>query len=350
MQGDQAYRVSDQYKGERSLMVPAKMYSRNAFLGALHVKSNKFVGVDLNRYVLTFASSKDEKVDKDHQIPFNHIKSLESDVSKADAGKYYLTVHADEGDLKFKFEDARDFHNLVEALRHTVYQDRPFIDADAKTTAANLDKERRADILSSDEEREHQARLPVDARAAPVEQQARQTLTGTPGFDAGFDKDLNKDLYKSNKDQIKDDFRDQERRIDQEYKVNKEIDKDAAKDKYRADLEQLKDQRDINLAYNKDQYKVNKEQIKEAEKFGKDQEDVANRARREAGYEYAKDSVRSDLNQAKGNLKADYQLYKGGTNAEKEIAKENMKQDISAGKDAVKSDLRTAKDIKDGRY
>lgn len=117
------FAIHEDYRGSRNILVPAKMYSRNMVLGALHLKSDRYLCVDLDRYILTFYKDK-AVVDRDPkcEIPFSHITGLDADVTSADKQKYYLTVFTVDGDLKFKFASAADFHTVVDALRNTINQ------------------------------------------------------------------------------------------------------------------------------------------------------------------------------------------------------------------------------------
>lgn len=415
MNADQSsYKVNADYKGQRNILVPTRMYSRNALLNAIHIKSDKYLGVNLDRYALTFHSDKDSSnKNPEHEIAFSHIKSLEADVTKADSGKYYLKVHTDEGDLKFKFNNARDFHNIVEALRNTIHNDKPFYNAsesynsEAKKFSDRPMVERKDklnDSISSDDMKDYQN---VDKKNMNIGRDAAQgsyiankdainsnsnnlgdnrradadfdknrfdaakdfnrdmkkdnldlqkdnyrmnrDVIADNRYDAGLDKNLNKDQFKANKDNIKNEFKAQKDIIDQDYKEEKGFDKDLAKDRYKSNKDSIKDQREVNLAYNKDQFKENKDNIKISEKADKNRVDYA-QDRNEAEYDYAKKNIKSDAERAKDNFKADQDLYKDGDKVDKEIAKNQMKGDFREGKADLKSDVRDAKDIKDRRY
>lgn len=338
-----SYKVDESYKGQRNILVPTRMYSRNAFLNAMHIKSDRYLGVNLDRYVLTFHSDKDATSrDPKEEIPFSHIKSLEADVTKADSSKYYLKVHTDDGDLKFKFNNPRDFHSVVEALRNTIHNDKPFYSAtDSYSTHAKNYSDKpttsQRDTMnanvSSDDEREYHN---IDRQKGLHH---NQDFREDPRYNATLDKQGNRDEYKYNKDVIKDTYAANKDKVDEQYKVNKDIDKDLAKDQYRYQKAELKDQRDAAMDYNREQYKANKDDIKNYE-----------HTKNDAAYQYGKKNVKKDANDLGDNLKDDYELYKGGTRVEKEIAKDSAKQHVTEGTGNIRSDVQGARNIREGRY
>jgi len=389
------------------------MYSRNALLNALHIKSDKYLGVNLDRYALTFHSDKEvSNKNPEHEIPFSKVKSLEADVTHADSGKYYLKVHTEEGDLKFKFKNARDFHSVVEALRNTIHGDKPFYNvsesynAEAKKYNEKpgvVRKEDLNDSVSSDDMKEyqnvsskhkdlekmnkasyslkkdeiegnytnfdeqkkredemHKARiadaqdLNKDLKKDSLDQQKEnyklnKEVINEQRYDPSTAKDMNKEQFKTTKEDIKDSYDSKKDIIDQGYKVNKNVDKDMAKDVYKADKDSIKKEKDVNLAYNKEQYNSNKDSIKESQKLSKDRVEDA-KDRNDVAYEHAKSNIKSDAERTKENLDADYKMHKEGTAAERDIAKDNMKTDLREAKADLKSDVRDAKDIKEARY
>ena len=144
--GSGNFSINSTYNGSRSVLVPVRMYSRNSLLGALHIKSSRWLGVDLNRYILTFHKQKDANYTsiKSEEIPFHKLTGLEADVSAADKDKFYMTVKTQEGDLKFKFKSQRDFHRVMEALRYTLHSNKPLYTASEKyelaRTTSNYEK------------------------------------------------------------------------------------------------------------------------------------------------------------------------------------------------------------------
>ena len=414
MNQDSTYKVNNDYKGQKSILVPTRMYSRNSILGAMHIKSDKYLGVNLDRYVLTFHSDK-ENISKnaDHEIAFNHIKSLEADVTHADNGKYYLKVHTDEGDLRFKFNNARDFHNVVEALRNTIHNDKPFYNASEgynkeskkyHETPALASRGLNKTEISSDEDKDYQnhgerkkdfAKMQGDAdhdyqkdsiknnygafddqkkregdavkhqfdnakdynkdlKSDHIERQkeihdANKDFIKDNKYDASYDKSANRDQFKDNKDAIKQGFSADKDRIKQDYKENKDLNKDAAKDQYRNDMHAAKDSKNVNLDQNKDQYKANKDGIHHVEKVDENRADYAH-DRNDAAYRDTKDGVKQDYNQAQDNLKADYNQYRDGNQAQRDNAKDNKNADFKQAKDQHKSDTYNANNIKDNKY
>ncbi len=112
---DTNYQVNSNYQGPRDIRVPVRMYSRNSLLGALHIKSKRWLGVNIDRHVLTFHKDKNS-TDAQQEIPLSKLQEVRTDVSKANSHKYYMCVKTTEGDLKFKFKNAADFYTAVDAL------------------------------------------------------------------------------------------------------------------------------------------------------------------------------------------------------------------------------------------
>jgi len=253
MNTSSTYKVNTDYQGQKSILVSTRMYSRNTLLNALHIKNDKYLGVNLDRYCMTFHSNKDPtNKNPEHEIAFSHIKSLEADVTQADRGKFYLKVLTDQGDLKFKFRNARDFHQVVEALRNTIHNDKPFYNASDSyriesqkyyntPIIARRDFDR--EVISSDEERGYNALADPDREARVRKAQAASHFS--------LRKDNLQQTYGALDDQKKreDDF------TQARYDINSDISRDIRKDQ----LEREKS------AYNtsKDLFKANKDTIKE---------------------------------------------------------------------------------------
>lgn len=410
-----AYKVNQEYSGQRNLIVPTRMYSRNTLLNAMHIKSDKYLGVNLDRYALTFHSDKTaEKGNPDHEIAFNKIKSLEADVTKADSGKYYLKVHTDEGDLKFKFKNARDFHGIVEALRNTIHNDKPFFeptDNYKKSVNVKSDIKRSTSPVSSDEEREFTAlneptvkdiKREYDNKAdAALNNYEARKHADKHQFD-NFDnqkkreKDMVKDNFNERKEAIDDIKKDQIGLTKDNYEANKDLiesdkyrddlDKKANRDLYKHNKEDIKNDYDLrrdnisteykaNKDFDKDAAKQNYKVEKEAAKDIKSNDLAYNRdtyktnkdaikETKEVDKEHrelnkdinrdsrdaAKDNIKADARDAKDNLKDDYKQYKHGNEYERDIAKTNMKADIKDAKHDLKDDIHGAKDTRDARY
>lgn len=133
--------VSPDYKGNRSIVVPCNMYSKKKLLSALHVKSSRWFGVNLDRYVISFHKHRGE-TDPNDEIHFSQVRSVDADLSKSDSDKYYLSIQTDQEQYRFKFKNIRDFHAVVEALRHTLHNNQPFyVTKDDFVKLANLHKE-----------------------------------------------------------------------------------------------------------------------------------------------------------------------------------------------------------------
>lgn len=124
MQSNSSFNVVPDYKGSRHIVVPVKMYSKKSILKALHVKSKRWLGIDLDRYILSFHKTRGD-VDPSEEVHFSRIRSVDADMSKSDMNKYYLSVLTDNHQYSFKFKNVRDFYNVVEALRHTLHNNQP---------------------------------------------------------------------------------------------------------------------------------------------------------------------------------------------------------------------------------
>jgi hypothetical protein len=101
------------------------MYSRNSLLGAIGIKSTRYLSVDLDRQLFTFPKDRNEH-QKEDEIPFSKITNIETDISEATDHNYYLKVHTVEGELKFKFKNAADFHQVTDALSNVTHNSKAF--------------------------------------------------------------------------------------------------------------------------------------------------------------------------------------------------------------------------------
>lgn len=322
MNTNQGYQVNQSYTGQRNVLVPTRMYSRNTLLNAMHIKSDKYLGVNLSKYALTFHSDKTSiDADPEHEISFSKIRSLEADVTKESAGKYYLKVHTDEGDLKFKFGNATDFHNVVEALRNTLHNDKPFYDAtdsyknsiNPKQSAGQLIKSNYS--VSSDDEHGYN------------DLDAHKRMTANQEFKA--DKSLAKDEFEIKKQEHIDHFNSID---DQRKKEKKTFDSDFSKQK-----EAVDDIKKDNLDLTHAQYKSNKALI-DNNKYRSDLDKQANNDT----FKSNKVIINNDYDVRRENSKSEYKANKG---IDKEMANEEYKLEKHAAKAMRESDLSYNKDI-----
>ena len=119
------FRISPNYRGDRNIRVPVKMYSRHSLLMKVGVQSRRWLGVDLDRYSLTFHKDKFLRDPRD-EINFWQIRSVDADISESYRNRYFLNVATIDNSYKFKFRNVRDFYEVVEALRHTLQNNQPF--------------------------------------------------------------------------------------------------------------------------------------------------------------------------------------------------------------------------------
>jgi len=94
------------------------MYNKSGLLGALHVKSKKYLTVDLDKGVISIHRKKDspDKHDKQHEIKFSDIQRVKSDVSRSVNNKCFLTIFTVDGEVRFKFKHCHDFHEVSDIL------------------------------------------------------------------------------------------------------------------------------------------------------------------------------------------------------------------------------------------
>ena len=79
---DTAYRLNQEYKGSKNVCVSTRMYSCNKLLSALHIKSKRWLCVNLERYVMTFHHDSDSTNHKpENEIAFSKIRSIDADVT-----------------------------------------------------------------------------------------------------------------------------------------------------------------------------------------------------------------------------------------------------------------------------
>ena len=163
MNTDQSYKVNQDYSGQRNVLVPTRMYSRNTLLNAMHIKSKRYLGVDNDRCVLTFYPERmPNHFDAQYEMPFTLITNCTSDLSKADLHKYYLNISSKQGMLQFKFTYFYDINIIVQAIRNIKHMDRKFYTENAEYDrvhgiyqgTANQVTRDRSDSVSSDDQKE----------------------------------------------------------------------------------------------------------------------------------------------------------------------------------------------------
>ena len=315
-----SHQVKDEYQGHRSLQVPVRMYSRNTLLGAMHMSSSKFLGVELDRYVLTFHSEAAPGVsNSEEEVPFSHIKSIETDISKAENDKYYLKVNTEEGELKFKFKNPRDFHSVVEVLKNILHHDKCLSPASDAFRAAAQDFNQlplaeanpylNASISSDDHEEFH--------TADKIENNASKLQKDVSNSEYSLKKNIiesNNDLFVSQKKQ--------------ELKLTKEL-KDDLKN-YNKDIK-----KDV-IGLQKDKFKLNEELIKESHYDGSLNKDFE-----KVHFKQNKERINSEYGLQKERIHQEYEVNK---DIDREIAKEKRDVNIEASKDLCEANLAFNKD------
>lgn len=375
---NKVYNLHEDFKGDHSVLVPVRMYSRIKLLQFMHLKDNKWLGVNLNRYVLTFHGTKDPtNFNPKEEVPFSHIKGLKADVAQADKQKFYLTVITDEEDYKFKFNNSRDFHAVVDCLRNTLDNGKPMMTTDegydetvrriqnmtghqrsGSVSSDDVDefrsgeelKDYRKDMLKLDQKedctlkREDEMVFIDDSKKGKADPSAG--IIAEQHLTASEEKDQLEFEFKQNKDQINNEYEKQMSLAKAAFEFNKhEIDKEVAKSTYDHAVRQAKVLRDARLEGNREVYEAAMADIKAHERTEKDAQKELNKEAVHFGVE----KIKEDVHNLKSNLKNDYHLYKDGTEVDKEVAKKSAKVHFQESKDGVKSHIKEANEIRNAR-
>ena len=121
----QDFRISPNYRGQRNIIVPVKMYNKHSFLRKVGISSKRWLGVNLDKCVLSF--QKDKLIhDPLDEVFFWQIRSVDADMSQSSRSRYFLNITTLDRIFGFKFRNVADFYNVVEALRHTLQNNQPF--------------------------------------------------------------------------------------------------------------------------------------------------------------------------------------------------------------------------------
>lgn len=138
-------KVNPNYTGHRLFYVPVKMYVQNKLLSAVGIKTKRWLRVDLDRQTLAFHHCLTD-VTAGEEISFSQIKSMDADFSKGKDEIYYLTITGvDDSEYKFKFQNIREFYEVVNALRNTLREDQTSL---LGTEEFSLNIEKRKEALA----------------------------------------------------------------------------------------------------------------------------------------------------------------------------------------------------------
>lgn len=285
---NKVYNTHQDFKGERSVLVPVSMYSRNKLFKLMHLKESKWLGVNLNRFVLTFHDSRDPtNFNTKEEVPFCHITGMKADLTEADKQKYYLTVSTNEEDLKFKFNNSRDFHAVVDCMRHTLEDGRPIF-----TTDEGYDETvKRLQMMTLHE---------------------KSGSVSSDDIDEFNDKEEGKQYPADN------------HKVDEDHRLKTGDEMSFVDDTQTVNNTGHIEAKNIHIG-------MKKEQNKETAKF-------------------VKANLNNDTQKLKKNLKYDYQLHNNGTGAEKDIAKQNSNTDFTIAHHNMKADMKDAYNIRIARY
>ena len=106
-------------KPKQNIIVRGRMYSKNKLLHALHIKSERWLVVDVERKCFTFHTDK-EGVDakSDAEVPFSKIIKVHGVIQEGVFDNdYYIHITTAEGDLDFKLKAKQDFQNVYSVLK-----------------------------------------------------------------------------------------------------------------------------------------------------------------------------------------------------------------------------------------
>lgn len=361
------------------------------------MSSAKFLGVDLDRHLLTFHSTRDSH-DPAHEVPLNRVKGVETDLSSENSGKYYLIVHVDNGDLKFKFRNPKDFHAIVEALRNCLVNGQPIYRAEAHYTAKigsllqRVTGIQRSGSVSSDEEAakkkaeskikkdQLEAEAKIKAHEAKAEYgayddvkkreleanndklkdlksynkdlkedalqlernklEARYKNLERNVYDATLERDLAKNEYEANKARINQEFLKSMEGIERELEANKDLDKTSSEERYKLEAKVAKDTRDHRLAENEEIYRAKRDQITHEENIQKHRIELE-KSKAKDEYECARNAIKKDYDAAQMSLNQDYKVYKGVNQEERDQKKEQMVEKLAEEAKHAKDDIKS---------
>ena len=350
---NKVYNTHQDFKGNHSVLVPVSMYSRNKLLKFMHLKDNKWLGVDLHRYVLTFhPTCETTNFNPKEEIPFSHIKGLRPDLTQADNQKFYLTVMTEGEDFRFKFNNNKDFHAVVDCLRNTLENGRPMFtseegyDETVKRLQASRDHHKSGSV-SSDDVEEFNSDGEINDYHKDLDKLHEDHAPHLKQDLEKSDRERLKYQYNHNREEIRQEYARQKDHAKKSYDYNIEnIDKDVAKSTYEHDIRQAQVLEEARLKGNREVYEAGKAEIKERERKLME----AHHEHNKQALKHAKVSLKEDVHRLKDHLQADYNLYKDGSSVEKDVAKTYAKAHLSSTPHEMKVDLKDANEIRKARY
>lgn len=144
-----------------------------------------------------------------------------------------MEVHTDEKTLKFKFKSARDFHSVVDALRNTIHNDKPFY-----TTQPGYDSTAQNFTTANAKVSDNSSISSDDAKDYNLENQERDRVKRA--------KQNVSDKYNGDRALMKEDYKDNRDNINHNYEVNRDqirhnsgAEKDQIKHEYKAAKDSL---------------------------------------------------------------------------------------------------------------
>jgi len=137
------FRTTKDWTGSRLIYVPVKMYLQNKLLSAVGLKTQRWLRIDLDRATVSFHHNLTD-IDPKEEISFSMIKSVDADFSEGKSDVYYLNIHGIDGsEYKFRFQNLREFYEVVEAFKHTMRGDQTsLLSGEDLTLHINQNKEK----------------------------------------------------------------------------------------------------------------------------------------------------------------------------------------------------------------
>jgi len=304
------------------------MYSKNLVLQALHIKSKRFLTVNLDWGLLTYHKTLDPK-DRDprDELPLCRIKSIDADCTHANKGKYYLKIITDAMEYKFKFKNSADFRLIVDSLGNCLYKTQPvYIPSTTYKTYASTyttsvmptayhqftNKDLNSSISSDDAhdyELQHKERDAVK-KAKKIEKANYELEKDL----AKADVKLSKDIACANKELTKDAYK----QLHEKSADDADTKEDALKLAYKAEKHNLEHQYDAQKDYLK-----HTDAPRDAKGALKD-EYKAEKKNLDAQFDSQKDAIKNNEKFANDVNKAAYDTNKTGIDAQYEANKHNI--------------------------
>jgi len=273
-------------------------------MGAMHIKSKRYLSIDLDRSMFTFHKSRDPKDNKDktHEIAFSKLINVETDVSKAADHKYYMTVNTNEGELRFKFANAQDFHQVADALANVTHSGK------AVHQVSDQYKKFNNDYSTNKASYVRPTTGTTTATATGMNNTTTGNVQGTTGYNSSYPRSRSASSISSDdakdykyEDEERDRVKKAQKWTEEERKDKENNAKDAQKDYQKIADRDLKDAEKDAKEYNKDQEKYAKDAIDRDEKYAKEQQKSYDNQYKDAS-KNARDNIEDQADRARDNI------------------------------------------------